>query len=160
GANGFAGLQADQVADVLALAGGADVGNFIDLEPVNAPGVGEDENVSVGRGNEQMLDEIFIAGAHAGAASASTALHAISGDGRALQVAGVADGDGNLLVGDEVFKMDLGGFVFDDGAALVSVELLYFFELFDDDGSQLFLGTENGFVLGDVLADLLQLVRN
>ena len=44
------------------------------------------------------------------------------------------------------------------GAALVSVELLDFFQLFDDDVAQLFLGAENGFVFGDVVADLLQLV--
>src|SRR5450432_445698 len=33
---GFAGLQSDQIANVLAFAGGADVGNFVDLEPINA----------------------------------------------------------------------------------------------------------------------------
>ena len=44
----FAGLQADQVADVLATSGGADVRNFINLEPVDTAGVGEDQNVGVG----------------------------------------------------------------------------------------------------------------
>jgi hypothetical protein len=47
----------------------------------------------------------------------------------------VAEGDGDLLVGDEIFEDDFGGFVFDAGAALVSVELFYFFEFFDDDGA-------------------------
>src|SRR6185369_5523987 len=160
GADGFARLQANQVADVLAFAGGADVGNFIDLQPVNPAGVGEDENVGVRGGDEQMLDEIFVAGAHAGAPGASAALHAVGGDRRTLQVAGVADGDRDLFVGDQVFQVDLGGFVFDDGAAGVAVELFHFFQLFDDDGAQLLLGTENGFKLCDVFADLFQLVRN
>jgi hypothetical protein len=35
--------------------------------------------------------------------------------------------------------MDLGSFVFDDGAAFVAVELFDFFELSDDDGAQLLL---------------------
>src|SRR5208337_3177429 len=122
GADGFAGLQADQVADVLAAAGGAYVGNFVDLEPVDAAFVGEDENVSVGRGDEEVFDEIFVAGLHAGAAGATTALHAVGGDRRALHVAGVAEGDGHLLVGDEIFQNDFGGFVFDAGTALVAVE--------------------------------------
>ncbi len=41
GAYGFAGLQSDEVADVLAAAGGADVRNFVDLEPVDPAFVGE-----------------------------------------------------------------------------------------------------------------------
>ena len=52
GADGFSGLQAYQIADVLAFAGGADVGDFVDLEPVDASGVGEDQNVGVRRGDE------------------------------------------------------------------------------------------------------------
>ena len=118
------GCRPIEVADVLAFAGGADVGNFIDLEPVDAAFVGEDQNVGVGGGDEEMLDEIFVARLHAGAAGASAALHAVGGDRRALHVAGVADGDGDLLVGDQIFENDFGGFVFDAGAALVSVELL------------------------------------
>ena len=64
-------------------------------------------------GDEQLLDEIFVARLHAGAARASAALLAVGGDRRALQVAGVADGDRDLLVGDEVFEVDFGGFVFE-----------------------------------------------
>jgi hypothetical protein len=160
GADGFAGLQSDQVADVLAFAGGADVGNFVDLEPVDAAFVGEDEDVGVGGGDEEVLDEIFVAGLHAGASGAAAALHAVGGDGRALHVAGVAEGDGDLLVGDEIFENDFGGFVFDAGAALVSVEFFYFFEFLDDDGAEFFLGGENGFVVFDAAADFFQLVGN
>ena len=70
-----------------------------------------------------MLDEIFVAGLHAGAARASAALHAVGGDRRPLHVAGVADGHGDLLVGDQVFEHNFCGFVFDAGAALVAVVL-------------------------------------
>src|SRR5579862_7331139 len=107
-----------------------------------------------------MLDEIFFASLHAGAARASAALHAVGGDGRALQVARMADRHGHLLVGDEIFENDLGSFVFDAGAAFVAVELLYFFELFDDDGAKLLLGAENGFVLGDVAANVGEFFGN
>ena len=62
-----------------------------------------------------MLDEIFVARLHAGAARAAAALHCVGGDRRALQVAGMADGDRHLLVGDQVFQLDFGGFVFDAG---------------------------------------------
>ena len=52
GADGFSGLQADEIADVFALAGGAHIGSLVHLEPVHASGVGEDQNVGMGRGNE------------------------------------------------------------------------------------------------------------
>ena len=62
------GCKRDQVADVFAFAGGADVGNLIHLQPVHPPGVGEDQNIGVRRSDEEMLDEIFVARLHAGAA--------------------------------------------------------------------------------------------
>ena len=85
---------------MFAFAGSAYVGNFVDLEPVDSAFVGEDEDVGVRGGDEEVLDEILVAGLHAGAAYASAALHAVGGDGRALHVAGVAEGYGYLLVGD------------------------------------------------------------
>src|SRR5258708_1217350 len=100
GADGFAGLQSDEVADVFAFAGGAYVGNFVDLEPVDSAFVGEDQDVGVGGGDEEVLDEVFVTGLHAGAPDAPAALHAVGGDGSSLHVAGVAEGDGDLLVGD------------------------------------------------------------
>src|SRR5258708_9788106 len=48
GADRFARLQADQVTDVLASSGVADVWDFVDLQPVHAAFVGEDKDVSVG----------------------------------------------------------------------------------------------------------------
>ena len=48
GAHGLTGLQAHEVSDMLALAGSTHVGNFVHFQPVDAPSVGEDENVGVG----------------------------------------------------------------------------------------------------------------
>ena len=115
------GCRATRLPTCLALARRAHVGNFVDLEPVDAAGVGEEQDVGVGGGEEELLDEILVARLHADAAGAAAALHAVDRDGRALQVAGVADGDGDLLVGDQVFEHDLGGFVVDLGAAFVAV---------------------------------------
>ena len=139
GANRLARLQREQAADVFAFAGCAYVGDFVDLEPVDASVVGEDEKVGVGGSDEEMFDEILVARLHAHAPLASAALIAVGGDRSSLHVAGVACGDGHLLVGDQVFEMDLGGFVFDDGAAFVTVELFDFFELFDDYTAEFFL---------------------
>jgi hypothetical protein len=59
----------------------------------------------VGGVDDELRDEVFFARLHAGAAGAAAALLAVGGDGRALEVAGVGDGDGDLLVGDEVFEL-------------------------------------------------------
>ena len=113
GADVFAGLEVEQALHGLALAGGADVGNLVDLEPVDAAGVGEAEQEGVGGIDDELGDEVLFAGLHAHAAGAAAALLAIDADGRALEVALMADGDGDLLVGDEVFELQLGGFVDD-----------------------------------------------
>ena len=90
GADFFAGLEVEQALHGLALAGGADVGNFVDLEPVDAAGVGEAEQEGVRGVDDELRDEVFFAGLHAHAAGAAAALLAVDGDGRALEVALVA----------------------------------------------------------------------
>ena len=92
-----------------------------------------------------MLDEILVARLHAGAAGAAAPLHAVSGNRRALEVARMAYGDRDLLVGDQVFELNFGGLVVDLGAALVAVLFFDFFQFFDDHAAQLFLRAENGF---------------
>ena len=137
GANRFARLQTNQVADMLSLASGADIRNLIHLQPVNAPGVGEDQNVGVGGIDEKVLDEVLVARLHAGPARASAALHAVRGDRRALHVAAVTDCDGDLLVGNQVFEMNFGSFIFDHRATFISVLLFNFFQLLHDHAAQL-----------------------
>ncbi len=107
-----------------------------------------------------MLDEILLARAHAFAAGAAAALLTIGRDRRALQVAGVADRHRNLLVGDQVFQAQLGGFVLNFGAARVAVFLLDLFQLFDDDVAQLLLAAQNRFVLGDASANLGEFLQD
>ena len=61
----FAGLEVDERGHGLALAGGADVGDLVDLEPVDAAGVGEAEEIGVGGVDDELRDEVFFAGLHA-----------------------------------------------------------------------------------------------
>ena len=109
GADVFAGLQVEQALHRLALARRAHVGNLVDLEPVDAAGVGEAEQEGVRGVDDELRDEILFARLHAHAPGAAAALLAIDADGRALEVALMADRDGDLLVGDQVFKLQLGG---------------------------------------------------
>ena len=156
GAHILARLQSYKVADVFAFPGGADVGDLIHLQPVDAAGIGEDKNEGVSGGDEQMLDEILVTRLHAGPALAATALHAVGGDRSALHVTAVAYRDCDLLVGDQVFQVDFRGLVFDLGAAFVTVLLFYFFEFLYDHAAQSLFRSEDGFILGDVVSYLRQ----
>src|SRR5216684_2211059 len=79
---------------------------------------------------------------------------------RALDVAGMADGDQHLSVGDEVFELDFVDLVDNLRAAVVAVSFLYFLQLASDDLLQLFVAGEDFFQLGDVLADGFQFLEN
>src|ERR1700723_3000842 len=100
-----------------------------------------------------MLDEILVASLHAGAPAATAALHAVGGDGCALHVAGVAESDGDLLVGDEILENDFRSLVFDTSAALISVKFFHFFEFFDDDAAQFFLRAGERFLAFNAAAN-------
>ena len=71
----------------------------------------------------------------------------------------MAHRDGDLLVGDQVFKLQLGALVENLRAPRVAVLVANLFEFLHDDGAQLGVAGQNRFVLGNALAHLLQLVE-
>src|SRR2546428_14068416 len=102
---------------MLAFAGCAYIGNFVDFEPVDAARVGEDENVGVSRGNEKMLDEVLVARLHAGAPGAAAALHAVGGNRRALEIAAVAGRARARLAGGRGLRLGVRGSASASGVA-------------------------------------------
>jgi len=141
----LAWFHRDEIRDRLALAVRADVGNFVHLQPVRPAAVGEDHDVGVRRGDEEVADEIFVARAHADAPLAAAALIPVGGDRRPFDIAGVADGNGHILFGDQRLDAQLARLAFDNlGAAIVAVLLAYGFELVDDDLHQQPFARENG----------------
>src|SRR5277367_4864618 len=69
------------------------------------------------------------------------------------------DSHRNLLVGDQIFQLQLGALVHQLGAPRVAVKLLDLFQLFDNYAAQLLFRGQNRFILGDVLADLRELLQ-
>ena len=154
-------LHRHEIRDRLALAARPDVGNLVDLQPVGAAAIGEDHDVGVRRGDEQVADEILVARPHADAALAAAPLVAIGGDRRPLDVAGVADGDRHVLLGDQVLDAELARLAFDDRrAALVAVLRPHLAQLVDDDLHQQPLAGENRAQPLDGLQQLRELVEN
>ena len=111
--HGLVRLQVDQVRNMLALADGGGVRNLVDLQPVDAALVGEDQQVAVRGGDDQVLEEILGARAHADAALAAARLPPVGIHRRALQIAAVRHRDRHVFHGHQVFQADLAG-VFDD----------------------------------------------
>ena len=149
-----------EIGDRLAAPVGTDVGDLMDLEPVGTAAVREDHDVRVGRRHEQVADEVLLACPHADAALAAAALAAVVGDRGPLDVAGVADGDRHVLLGDQVLGAELAFLGQDLGAAIVAVLLLHRAQLVDDDLHQQALAGENGQQSFDDLEQLGQLVEN
>ena len=113
---------------------GPDVGDLVDLQPVDAAAVGEDQDVGVRRGDEEVARRsprpcVFIPTRPAAAAP----LRAVGRDRGALDVAGVGDRDRHVLVGDQVLDRDLVGGVDDLGAARVAVVVADLPQLVADD---------------------------
>src|ERR1017187_3631189 len=153
-------LQVDEVAEVLALAGGGGVGNLVCLEPVDAAARGEDQQVGVGGSDNQALHEILGARAHADAPLAAAGLAAVGIDAGALEVAAARHGDGDVFHRYQVFQLDLAGVLDDLGAALVAETLLDFFEFLDNERAQNAVGAEQFEILGDAALDIGQLIED
>src|SRR5579862_5227006 len=156
----FAFGEIHQVQDVLAFSRRADVGNLVNLQPVEFPRVGEHQDITVSIGNEQLLDKILVARFHPHAPFAAPRLLAVGGKRGALQVAGVRHGDYHLFVGDQVFQLDFRLFLDDLGAAHVAIFLLHLLELVHDDALQDFVAGQDFLVLGDFFLQLVVLRLN
>ena len=124
GAHLVVGLNLDDVLDGAALRAARALGNLVDLEPVAAALLREEEHRVVHRGRIDVLDEVLVArGAPLGTPAAAV-LRTVLGQRRALDVAHVRDGDDHVVVGVEVLGVELLRGVDNLRAALVAVLLL------------------------------------
>ncbi len=88
-ANLFPRQEIGEVDDGLSLSGRADIGNLIDLQPVEPAPIREDEHVAVRIRDEYIGYSVFVSRPHPNTAFAAAALVAIDGKRRALQIAAV-----------------------------------------------------------------------
>src|SRR5690606_20484843 len=114
-------LQLYHVLDGPALALARAFRNVKDAHPVAAPFLGEDQQVVVVGGHEEVFQEILVARGASPASLAATALGAELRKGRALDVAQVADGDHHRFIGDEVLHAHVAAGMHDLRAALIAV---------------------------------------
>ena len=133
-------------------------GQLVYLQAVDAAKVGEEHHVVVGRRHKEVLDKVIVLEREALDTLAPTALGAVGGNGQALDVAGVGDGDHHVLLGDKVLDVEvlrlLGG---DAGTALVGEALNDLAKLVLDDAQDLLAVGEKVAVVVDELVQLVNL---
>src|SRR5256714_792448 len=112
--NCFVGSQFEKVCDRASLRGAAHFRNLVNFFDVSTSGFGEEHQVIVRRGGEQMFDEIaflFLGRAfarrHPDHAFAAAALRAKGADGGPLDEPAVSDADDATLIRDQVLHVDL-----------------------------------------------------
>ena len=92
---------------------------LVHLQPVDLADGGEEEDVVVRRGDEQVLDVVLVLQVHPHHADAAAALLAVRGHRQALDVARPRDRDHHVLLGDQVLELELALGGDDLGAAVV-----------------------------------------
>src|SRR5256712_2795713 len=152
--------EREEIHHGLALGLASALGNLVHLQPVDLAAVGEEQEIRVRRGDEEVLDDVLFLRLHAGHALAATALAPVRLDVRPLDVARTRDRDHHLLVGQQVLDRELGGLGQDLGAPRVAVLLLDGQELAPDDRHQLRVGGEDALQLLDEGERLLVLLHD
>src|SRR5205823_443762 len=132
--------------------------DLVHLEPVDLAERGEEQQKGVGRGDEQVRDDVLLLRLHARHALAAAPLAPIGLDVRPLDVARARDRDDHLLVGEQVLDRELGRLGDDLGPARVAVLLLDREQVLADDRHQLRLGREDALELLDEGEGLLVLL--
>ena len=129
----FSRCNIDQVDDGLPFGGPPALGNLINLQPVDFPLVRKDQDIMMGRGDEDLFDKILFLGAHADLALAAPALAFVEADGIALDIAVVGNGHHHVFFDDHVFDVDILGTDDDFRAAFIAVAGLDLFQFGHDD---------------------------
>ena len=78
--------QVQEVHDGPAAAVPARLGQIVDFAPIDLTAVGEEEQIGMGTGHEEVLDGIFFLGSCAFEAFPAAALCAVGGNGGALDI--------------------------------------------------------------------------
>ena len=147
-------LKREDVHDRLAAAGARALRHLVDLEPVEAPAVGEAQQVVVRMSYEQAVDEIVFLGRGRLLAAPPAPLRAVVCERLRLDVPAVRERDHHVLRRDQVLERNVLGVDFDHAAARVAELLADLLQLATDDGGDALGAGEHVEQVGDGLHHL------
>src|SRR3989338_10388412 len=140
GGNFFMGRELQEVDDRRALGGSGAFGQVVGLQLEDAALGGEEQDVGVGGGGKELLDDVFFFGGQPGHALAAAALGPERLGRQPLDVAVAGQRHDRVFVRDQVFGGEALDAVADDlGPALVAVALLDLEQLGFDDLADFFV---------------------
>ena len=116
--------ELDQIDDRFAASSGRRFGYFVDLDLKDLSVFGEDHQVGVCRSDEKVLDKVVIFRGRAEPAFTAAPLPRVCRNRRSFDVAGLCNGDRDILVLDQVLDIKFRVSVDDNGSPLVSVLFL------------------------------------
>ena len=151
-------VNLEQVLDGASLRVLRTLGNLIYLQPVATSLLGEEEHVVVVGGGVDVFDEVLVACRASLRTHTSAVLCAELAQRRTLDVAQVRDGDDHLVVGVEVFRVEIAREGVDFRAALVTIFVADFHKLLLDYLAEHMLVVENVVVMGYELHQFVVLV--
>ena len=157
GADAVVGFDGKQVLHCAALGCTHAFGKFVDLEAVAHALFGKEEHGRVHVSHIDMLDEIFIAGGSALLADSAAGLRTEFGERGTLDISKMGDGDDHILIGVEVFRIELVGAHGNFAAAGISVLRLHLGALIFHDLELESLAAENLDAVGDELLEFVEL---
>ncbi len=150
-------LERKKIDDRPAARGALAFRRLINLEPVHPAAAGEAQDVVVGVGDEQAIDEIILLDRCRLFAASAAALGAVVGQRLALDVAGVRQRDDHVLAHDQVFEVDVGGAQNDFRTPRIAELDLHRLQFLADDGSDALGAGQDVEQVGDLLHHLLVL---
>ena len=154
----LAGLHLNDVDDVRALGGLAALGDLIALLAVYLAGIGEEEDIVVGRGGENVHHAVLFARGDALFAHAALTLRGVLARARALDIAVARERKDALLLFDEVFDVDLVLDLLNFGLARIAVLVADLKKLVLQNTLEHRLVGEKFFKVGDLLFQFVELV--
>ena len=127
---------------------------IVDLAPIDLTPVGEEQQIGVRAGHEEVLDGVFLFGLGALESLAAATLGPIDTGRRPLDVPVAAERNDHRLFGDQVFQVDLAELLAADlGASRVAVLAFQLAQVVADDGQDVLLVGEDPVVLDDLLQE-------
>ena len=152
------GLHGQEVGDGPAAAGPLQRRNVVDLDPVHPPAVGEEQQVIVGAGSEEVLEEVAFAGVAPADPAPAAPLLAVAIHRHPLDVALAGDGHDDLLVRDHILHLEVGDRPGELGPTLVAELVAHLVDVFANDVHHQVLVAEQGLVAFDLLDQLAVLL--
>ena len=155
GLHPFALLHLENIDDVGTLGSLTGDGDLIALLPVDLSAIGEEEEIVMGGGGEDIRHIVLIPGGDALLAHAALGLGRILADGGALDVARLGEGEDALLLFYEILNVNLILHVLDLGLTVIAVLIGNGGELFLEDLLDKTFVREDPVIISDPLFQFL-----